>query len=95
MFYGVDSAMSRPGLSARVTIWIAIAGAAIGTLTFVHNGLSQVEKIPGLVADVDTLKAQAVTDKVWKHDMAYMACVNFQQTHRSIEVLAVCKSVTK
>jgi hypothetical protein len=89
------SSMSRPSLSARFGPWVAILGAVIATLTFVHKGVSQVEKIPGLRADIDSLKAQAVTDRVWKHDMAYMACVNFEQSHRSIEVLAVCKGVTR
>jgi hypothetical protein len=87
--------MSKPGISVRTTIWLAIAGAIISTLTFVHNGLGQIEKIPGLVADVDSLKKQAITDRVWKHDMAYMACVNFQKSHPTNEVPVVCASVTK
>lgn len=87
--------MSRPSISARATVWIAIAGAVIGTLTFVHKGLSQVERIPGIVAQVDSLRSQAILDRSWKHDMAYMACVSFQQSHPRTEVPAVCGNATK
>lgn len=88
-------AMSRSGLSARVAPWIAIIAAVVGAMTVTHKGLSQVEQIPGLVAQVDSLKAQAILDRAWKHDMAYMSCVNFQQSHSKNEVPAVCESATK
>lgn len=87
--------MSRPSISARLAPWLAIVGAIIASLGFVRTGISQIEQIPALRRDVDTLRAHEITDRVWKHDMAYMACVNFQQSHRSSEVPGVCGTVTK
>lgn len=87
--------MSRPQLSARASIWIGITGAVIATLTFVHRGLSQVEKIPTIQAQVDTLRAQAVVNRALNHDMIYMTCVLFQESHTRHEVPAVCESATK